>query len=89
LGKFHELKITNKLGVVTCTFVLSVTFAIWSLISEQQIAIQFAAQRVADVCDLDGLIVVQAGAASQSLSGLRDGTNLADRVTELHAHANA
>ena len=41
---FQKLRVAHKLGVVVCTFVLPVTFVIWSLVGEQRIAIRFAAR---------------------------------------------
>lgn len=82
---FSKLKVAHKLGVVVLTFAIPTTFILWSLISEQRIAIRFAAQEVAGARYLRDLVPLQSQAASRSLNGAKDTDGLATKLTELEA----
>jgi methyl-accepting chemotaxis protein len=84
-GLFSNLKVARKLGVVVCTFAIPVTFILWSLISEQRIAIRFASQEVAGAHYLDELVAVQAEAGLRSLAGTQGAPQLAARLAGLEA----
>ena len=84
-GLFRRLKVAHKLGVVVCTFAVPVTFILWSLISEQRIAIRFAAQEVAGARYLNDLVAVQAEAASHAFEGTAGAASLADKLAHLEA----
>jgi len=85
VGWFQRLKVASKLGLAVCIFVVPVAFVLWSLVSEQGVAIRFAQLEVAGARYLEALVPLQADAAAQALAGAKGSPALAERLAGIHA----
>jgi methyl-accepting chemotaxis protein len=64
-----SLRIAPKLGLVGLVFLFPMFFAVWLLVSGQNVQIDFASREVAGASYLLGLTDIQSAAATQALAG--------------------
>jgi methyl-accepting chemotaxis protein len=89
LRLYADLRVAWKLGLAALCFALPTCFVIWALVSEQDIAVQFARQEAAGAGYLGGLAEVQGGAALAAIDGSLDGARFGAAVTALDARFGA
>jgi hypothetical protein len=79
LSIFNNLKIAQRLALAASTFAVPLVYLLWALVSEQNIAIDFADQEVKGTFYLHAIAEVQSAAAVNALGGARHAP-LADHV---------
>jgi methyl-accepting chemotaxis protein len=85
----RKLRIAHKLGLAACLFAMPLIFMLWALITEQQIAIRFAAQEVSGARYLTALAGMQERMASRAVPGATVPMPPAGDVTALEARWGA
>ena len=83
LRLFANLKVARKLGLAAATFAVPVVYILWGLISEQGIAVRFAAREVIGAEFLAGMVPVQQEAATLALAGAAGAPQLATPLAAL------
>ena len=80
----QNLKIAHRLALAACSFAIPVAFILWALVSEQDIAIAFAAKESAGAAYLGDLAAIQAREAEAAL-GRTDPSALAAGLRQAEA----